>query len=383
MPQNNNLQRANPVHKSYKHIAVIFVILAFLLIIGVTYLALSNVTISLTPSDSKLAHSFNLTVSENPASNTSTSAIISGNIITKTSQASSQFFVDSDKEIEALAEGEVLLYNDQATKQTLVATTRLLTSDNILFRLKNQVIIPAGSTMRAKVQADKKGAGGNIAPTNFTIPGLNENLQKLVYAKSDSSMLGGIKKIGILTESDIERAEMEFEEKYSKEIIDELTNNLDDKRFILIGTKISPGNIKLDKELGDEVDSFTLSGDISVTAVFADRDNILNIAKKEIKESQGPKGEFVNIDPSSLKYKLTNIDTDKNEAEVDISIEGLMTFDPNKDIFDKNLLVGFTEEDLKLYFSQFESVKDVSVEFSPFWVKKVPILKDHIIIQVQ
>jgi len=61
----------------------------------------------------------------------------------------------------------------------------------------------------------------------------------------------------------------------------------------------------------------------------------------------------------------------------------LATLDPSKDIFDKNLLVGFTENDLKLYFSQFDSIKDTKIEFTPFWVKKVPILKDHIIIKIE
>ena len=140
--------------------------------------------------------------------------------------------------------------------------------------------------------------------------------------------------------------------------------------------------VTADKKLNEEVDTFALSAQLTVKAILADKNEILKMAKNKIKEDQGLKGEFLNIDPSSLKYEVLTIDADKQEATVKIEISGLTSLDPDKNIFDKNLLVGFTKEDLELYFSQFESVKSIHVEFSPFWVKKVPILKDHIIIQI-
>jgi len=120
-----------------------------------------------------------------------------------------------------------------------------------------------------------------------------------------------------------------------------------------------------------------------VAAVTAEKAQILDQAKTKLLETVVNGQGIINLDPNSLKYELTEINPEKKEATAAIAISGMVNFDPTKDIFDKNILVGFTEDDLKLYFSQFEAVKNVRVEFSPFWVKKVPILKDHIIIQIQ
>jgi hypothetical protein len=372
--------RSNPPQKSYRHVAIIFVILAILLVLGVTYLALSKVTITLIPSDKQVSYNFTLTIAENASSSDLT---IPGKILSDNVKASQEFFVEEGKTVDAQAEGSLTILNDRDQSQTLVASTRFLTPDNILFRLKDQVSIPAHSQVQAKVYADQPGASGNIGPSAFTLPGLSENLQKLVYAESTSSMVGGTRQIGVLTTQDIQRAESELIKNNTSQKMAEFISQLKDENLTLIDSLVTTSGLSYNKQLGEEVSSFTLSATINITAVFAQREQILEMAKNKLKESQGPKGEFINVDPSSLKYKLAEVASDKSEAQLDVEISGLTSFDPNKDIFDKNLLVGFTEDDLKLYFSQFESIKSIRVEFSPFWVKKVPILKDHIYIKVE
>lgn len=377
-------RRSNPPHKSYKHIALFFVVLAILLVLGVTYLALSKVKITLVPSDELVSHDFNLIVAEDPSAITSANVVVAGKIFSAEKEdASQEFSVVEGKTVDGQAEGTVTLYNKRGQPQTLVATTRLLTPDNILFRLEDQVTVPADSSVQAKVYADQEGPSGNIPPATFIIPGLSESLQELVYAQSTSAMLGGTRQIGVLTTKDTERAEEQLIKNNSAELLTQFIDQLEDKKMELIDTQTTISNTSYDKELGEEVDSFTYSADLSVSAVFAEREKILSLAKNKLKESRGPQGEFINVDPSSLTYELLEVDLDNLQAQVKVSISGLSTFDPDQDIFDKNLLVGFTQDDLKLYFSQFESIQEAKVEFSPFWVKKVPILKDHIYIVIQ
>jgi hypothetical protein len=375
--------RSNQPQKSYRHIAVVFIILAIVLILGVTYLALSKATITLIPSNEPVTHNFVLTIADNPANNTSTIVVIKGEIFSESKEVEQLFSVEEGKTIDAQAEGTITIYNDRSTDQALVATTRFLTPDGRLFRLKEKVTVPAGSSVQAKIHADEKGASGNIPPTTFTIPGLSESLQRIVYGKSTTPMTGGTRQVGILTSSDIERAELEFNKTNTENIVAKFLSDLSDSKLILIDTTGSSTELATDQEVGTEVDSFNLTGNLTVQSIFASKDEILNLASAKLKDSLGGKGEFVSVDPSSLEYELIDIDPEKKEARVKITISGLTTLDPEKNIFDKNLLVGFTEEDLKLYFSQFESIKDIRVEFSPFWVKKVPILKDHININVK
>jgi hypothetical protein len=381
MPQAPTARRSNPPHRSYKHIAIIFVVLAVLLVLGVTYLALSKVTITLTPSDQQISHNFTLTLADTEA--TSTSLTLPAKIFSNTTEVSQDFSVEEGKQVNAQAQGSVTLYNERNQAQTLVATTRLLTPDNVLFRLSDSVTIPANSEIQAQVAADQEGPNGNIPPSSFTIPGLSPALQELVYAKSTATMTGGTRQIGILTTKDIERGQDELIKNNSSQLLTKFIDQLEDKDLTLVDTQTTLEDLSYNQELGEEVDLFTLSADLTVTAVFAQRDQILSIAKTKLEESQGPKAEFVNADPSSLKYELLEVDLDNNQVKVKVEISGLTTFDAGQDIFDKNLLVGFTEDDLKLYFSQFKSIQDVEVEFSPFWVKKVPILKDHIEIKLK
>lgn len=381
MSEKNKPSRSSRPHKSYQHIAFVFIILAVILILGVSYLALSKVTITLTPSDAKISHEFRMTISEEPNMSTSTNSVLAGKIIREQVEASGSSMVESENEIESQAEGEVVVYNDRNVTQNLVATTRLLTTDGVLFRLENRITIPANSSVKAKVYADKKGASGNIGPSTFTIPGLSTDLQSLVYAKSETAMSGGVRKIGVLTESDIERAVADLENKILKERTEETKAELNNMDLIGINSRLTDNNYE--PELGQEVDSFEVNIEMEFEAVFANKEDILEMAKYELKNKTESEGQYVNVDPSSLKYELISIGASGKEAEIKIMIEGLASLDPNKDMFDKNLLVGFTEDDLKLYFSQFESIEKIKVEFSPFWVKKVPILKDHIIIEVE
>lgn len=375
--------RNNPPQKTYRHIAVIFVILVLLVVLAVVYLALSEVTITLVPSDEPVSFDFNLIIADNPENNSATNVILPGQILSESAETEQLFSVTTGKAIDAPANGKVILYNNQAKPQSLVATTRLLTADNILFRLQDKVTIPAGGTIEAKVYADQAGATGNIPPATFSIPGLSESVQKIVFAKSTVPMTGGTRQIGMLTEADLENAKDELIKNKSGETLTKFIGNAGESSFTLIDTKVDLSDVAYDKKIGEEVDAFTLTGKINIQAVLADKNAILELAKTKLLSSVGPKGEFISIDPSSLQYELLDLDVDKKEATFKVALSGLATLDPGQDLFDKNLLVGFTEEDLKLYFSQFASVREARISFSPFWVKKVPILKDHIIIKIE
>src|SRR3989339_395488 len=112
----------------------------------------------------------------------------------------------ASKEEASIAQGKVVLYNETDYDQPLVATTRLLSPEGILFRLKTKVLVPAKGSVEAEVYADKSGKENEIGPTKFTIPGLSETLQKVIYAQSSAPMVGGVKTIGVLTKEELDQA---------------------------------------------------------------------------------------------------------------------------------------------------------------------------------
>lgn len=90
------------------------------------------------------------------------------------------------------AKGQVELINTSGGTQTLVATTRVLSSGGVLFRLDQRVSVPPGGRVAAAVTADQPGAQGDVPAGKFTIPGLSSGLQQLVYAESTEPMKGGV-----------------------------------------------------------------------------------------------------------------------------------------------------------------------------------------------
>jgi hypothetical protein len=95
------------------------------------------------------------------------------------------------------AQGTITISNAQKTPQTLINNTRFATPDGLIFRIHAPVTISAATTngsgtAKVTVFADQPGANYNVAPTNFTVPGLQGGSSyTLVTAKSSVAMTGG------------------------------------------------------------------------------------------------------------------------------------------------------------------------------------------------
>lgn len=115
--------------------------------------------------------------------------------------------------------GRATIINDTSKSYVFVATTRLLSKDGVLFRMKSPSPIPAGGSVTVDVYADEPGSGGDIGATVFTIPGLPPALQKDIYAKSGASMSGGSarSKSKTVTQDDIDAAKKSLVDKLKKE----------------------------------------------------------------------------------------------------------------------------------------------------------------------
>lgn len=119
------------------------------------------------------------------------------------------------------AQGSIIIYNAYDDKpQSLVASTRFLAENGMLFRLVKTTTIPGMKNgepgkVEALVIADKEGVEGNIGPTRFSIPGFDGSPKKeKFYAISEKAMFGGGtggSGVALVSEDDIMRAQKEME----------------------------------------------------------------------------------------------------------------------------------------------------------------------------
>jgi len=380
MPYKNN--QSIPSSPSFKKITLSFVVVVIVLLVFIVYFSFAKATIIITLGSEQKTQTFDLTVSS-----TSTESDLAGQIITKEIEISQKFEVANFEEKTGVATGKIRIINNNNDSQQLIKTTRFLTPDNLLFRLKDNISIPAGKEIAAEIYADAEGAKYNIQPTKFTIPGLAKNLQEKIYGISDEPMAGGMKKIGVLTQADIDQAQKKFTGNLKQNIKTQLLlalapgENISDS---LIKYEIKEQNIK--EKIGDQVENFTLTAKVLAQAVIVNEEQLLTTAKEKYKEQltlSGTKQNIANWQTNSFVAEIKASDAIKNNAILSVSLTAEIggSFDLKK--FDKKEIAGFDKKGVEYYFSQFAGIKDLAIKFWPFWVRSVPAVSDKIIIEVK
>ncbi|MBI4458008.1 hypothetical protein HY633_03540 [Candidatus Uhrbacteria bacterium] len=132
----------------------------------------------------------------------------------------------------AKSTGTIVIVNATSRAYTFVATTRFISKDGVLFRLKTATAIPANGKVRAAVAADKPGSQGDIGPSTFIIPGLSENLRDDIYGESDAAMSGGSGTVAAVSADDLAKARADM----AAELATEAGKNLE--AMLLDGEKV-------------------------------------------------------------------------------------------------------------------------------------------------
>ncbi len=128
--------------------------------------------------------------------------------------------------VTGLATGIATIYNNRSYEQTLVATTRLLSPNGLLYHTKEEIDIPAGGKKNVAIYADKEGKGQELGPTRFTIPGLSSSLQSLVYAETNVPTIGGEERIWLITQNTLDKAKEAFVAEFKENILSGLSKDV-------------------------------------------------------------------------------------------------------------------------------------------------------------
>lgn len=366
---------------SYKKITLGFIIIVIILLCFIVYFSLAKATISLNLGNESRTQEFELIVA------TSTSKDLTGQLINKDIEISQKFEVANFEEQPGLATGKIKIINNNTENQQLIKTTRFLSENNKLFRLKDNVSIASGQTINAEVYADQEGVDYNIPAGKFTIPGLEKSLQSKIYGLSENPMTGGVKKVGILTEKDLTDAKTKFQENLKTNIKAKLLADLAPQEKIfdsLLSFEIKEEKIM--EKIGDKVSEFTITAKVNVKAVVLDEEQLFSQAKEKYKKALlaiNLTDKISNWQVESLEIQLKNFDDVNKQATIGVKLTAEIgaSFDVNK--FDKKEIAGFDKKGVEYYFSQFAGIKNVEIKFWPFWVKSVPAVSDRINIEVK
>lgn len=365
-----NLAVEQPV-RLYKFIALSFLLLTVILLGVIIFMSAKRATITVVAGQEPLEVSAVMAIGGESKA---------GFVETDSVELKKVFKPESTKEIGAVAMGIVTLYNETETDQALVATTRLLSSEGVLFRLKNRVAVPAKGKVEAEVYADKEGRESEIGPVKFTIPGLNEAKQKAIYAKSEKPMVGGVRAIGIVTEEDLKMAEKELAADLKKVGAEKLSVLHPELNAVY---EIVKQEISADKEAGNDAEEFTLSGKAEVVGVFYNQTEAEKLAARELAKRVVSEAEVLIQNELRTTVALVDYNLENKTANLKISGVGAASLNPESQQLQKLIFFGKTKDEVRRYLLSLDHVRGVELKFTPAWIRTVPQVADHVSVVVK
>lgn len=360
------LHTATP--RLYRNIAIGFLVSVILLTVFAYFFVTTKASIVVIVKPQTLNLSNIFTVAREPVGANS----LTGLVLTAEASSTADFAPSSGASEAARAFGTVVIFNKTNRDQPLVATTRLLSPGNVLFRIKKKVVAPAGGQVEVEAAADQPGPAGEIGPTRFTIPGLRPALQESIYAESKSRMIGGEKRISALSEADVTRAKASLSETLFKagqsklrEMMQAAGGSFDSAELV-----IDSSDFATSQPVGTVLDKFKVTGRLKAVGVFYNQKDLRQslLAGLKIGLAQGDRLDQVSPVPA---VKLENYDLASGAANLRAEQE-VVVKQNIEDLLDKSRIANLTVETATLYFKSYSSVSDVSIKLEPFWLKRIP-----------
>lgn len=373
----------------YRNVVTSFIILTLVLILVILYFSLNKAVVTIIPNKESINTDFIANVKEVESDEQITEEdTVKGIILEKEEVVMQTFEATGTKIIEGDSDivGEVTIINNHSKNQPLVKTTRLLTPDDILFRINEGVTVPAGGEVKVEIYADDPSQleGKIVEPTKMTIPGLWEGLQDDIYAQSDENITAQGKETTVVSENDFERAKLRLAEKSAKQAIKDVETDLV-AGYKILSVVNDQEIIKEDNsvEIGEQVEEFNLKMKTEVVIVSFDKERLQDLAEAKLREILPDDKTLSRVNSESLTYSLETYDVENKTATIKVSCEGTIVLSEKSSILDKEKLSGLNKEEVEAYLNNFQAIKDVKVEFWPFWLNSIPRLKDHVEIVIK
>ena len=369
----------------YRKIALSFVLATIILIVIIFYFSFVNLTIVLIPSRERISDSLIFDVYDE---NLKEESFLKNNsvkgIVEQIKISESKMYLSTDTEvIGEEVSGQVIIINNYNKNQPLVATTRLLSSDNKLFRIKETVNVPAGGSVEAEIYADDPSEAMAIGPTRFTIPGLWAGLQEKIYAESQVKFDYGRQIKKYIKQSDIDKAVKDLKDVLIKEAEKKFGSSYKGYDEVIYKVDENSVSAEVDGKVGEEKGKFKVNIKALVTIVAFSKETAGNLARNKLLAIIPSGKNLIDFDINDILFNLNNLDFNNGLATIKSSFDGKMMITGKADIIDRHKIVGLTENQLKDYLDNFQEIAGYDLIFRPAFKKKVPNLADRIKIEIK
>jgi hypothetical protein len=301
------------------------------------------------------------------------SGMIRGKIVTEEESLSRTFSASGSAINELKAQGKVRVVNNYSLDQILVAKTRFLSGEGKLFYLKERMVVPAGKSVEALVEAAEAGPEYNIKATTFSLPGLlGSPRYTAIYGESANAMSGGFRgTVAQVVSRDLENGEKNVENELSLILKKKLEEKFGSE-FSLPGDAVDykVGEKSFSAEEGDKVDNFSVFLKMSATGFAFGKSDLetlaFHLAEKEISEEEIIKADSLKVEPSVKKIEW---DGKELYLKLKVSAIAVRSVDPKELV---KALAGKSLKESEILLSSYSAIEKAKIKIFPFWVKRIP-----------
>ena len=364
----------------YRKIAFSFILLTLVLLMVVFYFTFIKVTIKIKTSEEIFNQNLIVDVYDTSKYESKTKDKDIVGVVKKFNVELSKKYTSTGQEVvDKEVVGKVNLINRYSKDQPLIASTRLLSSDGKLFRIKETVTVPAKGTVQATVYADRPGEEMAIGATIFTIPGLWSGLQDKIYAESKEAFRYAERFKKFILEDDIDDALADLRKEIiikSKKEVSEVYSDYDNFIYSINEDSIEQD---IDGDVDQEVEEFSVDMETEVIVVAFNNKKIKDMAYQKLISDLPYDKKLIKLNSKSFNYNLNNYDLTEGIASLNVVFSGELSFDENiGTIIEKEKLLGLTRKQLEEYLKGRNDISSFEIKFWPSFISKVPNLIDRI-----
>jgi hypothetical protein len=361
------------------------------------FFALQKVDVLIWPKVETLSFKETITADKSATSIDEANIAIPAQYFEATKTNSQDFPATGNADNAGQATGSITIYNkyDPATPFSFKAGTHFMSDSGKLFVALQKVSIPAATKSGSKitpgsvtiqVQAVEGGTDYNIAPSNFSIPGLKGTAYYYsVYATSTSAMTGGYTgKVKKVTDDDIQGAQDVLTKKTTDDATTALKSQIPTGYVLLDNASLSNvTNASTPTKSGTVADKFTYSVTVKASALVFKKSDIDQFAKNYI-ISKIPDGKTLLDSTFKDDYSASSVDVSGGKATINLNCSSGVYQNIDKNSVALSL-IGENENQIKqtINNSLGNQISKVQINFWPFWVTSAPNSQKTVNIQLK
>ncbi len=319
------------------------------------------------------------------AGQNATTSVMAYSTIKLSQDKSAEVVASGEETVSLKAQGQIVVYNEQTSAQQLVKSTRFATPDGKIYRIEEDITVPANGSLEVKVVADTAGIEQNIGLADFTLPGLKGTPRfEKVFGRSKTPMTGGF--VGVrkkVEQADLAKAKTALEELLRSELVAQAGTQVPPD-FILFPNLVEVSyEVLLVENSGTNMAKVTVRGNLN--AVIFKKNDLAQFLAIQKLGANNVGSEVTLLDTSKLNASLiSGIPSSTSSSTLKVNFIGSTDIVAVTD--EKALaqdLLGKPKVALMSIIEGYPSISEASAVVRPFWKSVFPTEETKIKIEAR